>query len=64
MANIIFQEIIAKALERHKEFIAKMSDQNALMYYKLYPEWKDADEYKIGERIRYRDSGTISAEEV
>ena len=55
MANITFQEIIAKAKERHEKFIANMSDQNALMYYKLFPEWNDGVTYVAGNRVRYND---------
>ena len=55
MANITFAEIISKAKARHKEFIAKMDDKTALMYPRLFPEWKTGEEYTAGTRVRVGD---------
>lgn len=52
---ITFAETIAKAKARHEAFIAAMSDQQALAYRYLYPEWKASMFYSADRRIRIGD---------
>ena len=54
--GITFAETIAKAKARHEAFIAAMSDQQALAYRYLYPEWKASMFYSVEQRIRMGDA--------
>ena len=48
-------EVIKKAKERQQELIANMNDNVALMYYKVFPEWKTGAKYEAGQRMRHGD---------
>lgn len=48
-------EVIKKAKERQQELIANMNDNVALVYYKVFPEWKAGTEYEAGQRVRHND---------
>ena len=53
MANITLKEIIEKNMARFQKIILDMSDERAVVFMGVFPEWKQGESYVEKQRVRY-----------
>lgn len=55
MANMTLREIIEKNKARFQKIVFDMSDERAVVFMGIFPEWKQGENYVEKQRVRYNN---------